>query len=53
MGMETESDGTTFLQTTDAHLARRLGEALARAGGGVLDYRSDRDGKHMQVFWER
>lgn len=53
MGIATDEDGTTRLEITDTHLARRLGEALSRAGGGEIAYRADRDGKHVQVVWER
>jgi hypothetical protein len=53
MGIETEEGGATRLTTTDGHLARRLAEALSRAGGGALEVRSDRDRKHTQMVWER
>ncbi len=53
MGISTQDDGSTQLTTTDGHLARRLAEALSRAGGGALEVRCDRDGKYTQMVWER
>ncbi len=53
MRVENGDDGSTVLSTTDIHLARRIGEALGRAGGGRLRYRFDRDREHVRVTWER
>ncbi|MDE2580465.1 MAG: hypothetical protein KGL52_02405 [Rhodospirillales bacterium] len=39
--------------TTDIHLPRRIGEALARAYDGTLDFKYDEDGYFLHVDWRR
>lgn len=39
--------------TTDIHLPRRIGEALARAYGGHLSYRYEAGAYHLRVAWRR
>ena len=39
--------------TTDAHLARRIGDALRHAYKGALEYRYNRDANLLRVRWSR
>ena len=41
------------ITTTDAHLARRIGDALQRAYKGELDYRYPKGEPLLQVRWCR
>ena len=41
------------LSTTDAHLARRIGEALRHAYKGELHYRYNKDDNLLRVRWSR
>jgi hypothetical protein len=41
------------ITTTDAHLARRIGEALHRAYKGELDYRYNKEDNLLRVRWSR
>jgi hypothetical protein len=44
---------TVRITTTDAHLARRIGDALQRAYKGELDYRYPKGDRLLQVLWCR
>lgn len=52
MGVKDTEDGV-LVTTTDAHLARRIGDALARAYEGELDYDYNRDDDMLRVTWKR
>lgn len=41
------------ITTTDAHLARRIGEALHHAYRGELEYRYNKDDNLLRVAWRR
>jgi hypothetical protein len=41
------------ITTTDAHLARRIGEALYHAYKGELDYRYNKADSLLRVLWSR
>jgi NMD protein affecting ribosome stability and mRNA decay len=41
------------ITTTDAHLARRIGEALHQAYKGDLEYRYSKDDNLLRVAWRR
>ena len=43
--------GALTITTTDIHLPRRIGEALARAFHGDLDMNFDQDGYFVRVDW--
>jgi hypothetical protein len=45
--------GGMVVTTTDAHLARRIGEALQRAYKGELQYRYNKDETLLRVTWSR
>jgi hypothetical protein len=52
--MSTErSDTKTVIQTTDVHLARRLGDAVHHAYQGELDIQYARDDYVVRVYWTR
>lgn len=52
--MSTErSEKKTIIQTTDVHLARRLGDALHHAYRGELDIQYARDDYVVRVYWTR
>jgi hypothetical protein len=48
-----ERDGGLVVQTTDIHLPRRIGEALAHAYRGELDFRYDEEAYFIRVQWRR
>ena len=41
------------INTTDIHLPRRIGEAMAHAYKGKLDFHYDADGYFVRVNWQR
>lgn len=47
------SKDSVQITTTGIHLARRLGEALARAYKGELTYRYADDDQSIRVYWQR
>jgi hypothetical protein len=46
-------DGEILVTTTDAHLARRIGDALRDAYKGELRYRYSKDDPLLRVSWSR
>ena len=48
-----DSDGHTLVTTTGVHVARRIGEALARAYGGELSFQYADGERSIRVFWQR
>ena len=48
----TLEDDTTLITTTGVHVARRIGEAIARAYQGNLDYTYGDNEKSIRVVWE-
>lgn len=46
-------DGRCLLTTTGVHLARRIGEALARAYQGTLDFAYAEGDRVIRVHWHR
>jgi hypothetical protein len=52
MSFEREGD-ETIITTTDAHLARAIGEALHRAHEGELDYAYIAESPMLRVHWTR
>lgn len=52
--MAVEDDGGGLLvTTTDAHLARRIGDSLHDAYKGELDYRYNKEENLLRVSWRR
>lgn len=52
--MAVEDDGKGLLvTTTDAHLARRIGDSLRDAYKGSLQYRYNKDENLLRVTWRR
>lgn len=51
MAIKGEGD-TALITTTGVHVARRIGEAVARAYQGNLDYTYGDDEKTIRVVWE-
>ncbi len=47
-----ETDEGLLVTTTDSHLARSIGEAIARAYGGEVDYQYTEDDM-LRVMWKR
>ena len=43
----------TLVTTTGVHVARRIGEALARAYGGELSFQYADGERSIRVFWQR
>lgn len=41
------------ISTTDAHLARRIGDALRHAYKGELEYRYNKEDSQLRVAWSR
>jgi NMD protein affecting ribosome stability and mRNA decay len=52
MAVEDERDGL-LVTTTDAHLARRIGDALHDAYKGTLQYRYNKEETLLRVSWRR
>lgn len=52
MAREDTADGL-LITTTDAHLARSLGEAIHHAYQGALDYHYVEDDPTLRVHWQR
>jgi len=52
MGIEDAKEGT-LVTTTDAHLARRIAEALHSAYKGRLLFRYNKEDARLRVFWSR
>lgn len=52
MRMKKEA-GQTLITTTGIHLARRIGEALARSYNGDLSYQYGDGEQSIRVYWER
>ena len=52
MAIEEQSDGVV-ITTTDAHLARGIGEALQHASHGQLQFRYAEEDKLLRVHWQR
>ncbi len=52
MWAEDQSDGLE-LATTNEHLARRIGKAVARAHDGELDIKSGDNERLVRVYWKR
>ena len=52
IGTEDRDAGVT-VTTTDIHLARGIGEALAHAYQGELEFHYNKDQKLLRVHWER
>ncbi len=48
-----EAEGRTVVTTTGVHIARRLGQALARAYQGELDLRYGDGEKSVLISWRR
>jgi hypothetical protein len=46
-------DAGALVTTTDAHLARRIGESLHHAYKGDLDYRYNKEDSLLRVAWSR
>jgi len=51
MGL-TQDPGEWVVTTTDAHLARRLGEAVHRAHQGALTVQYNAEQRQVRVRWE-
>ena len=49
----TEAAGRALVSTTGVHVARRIGEALARSYQGALDFRYGADEDTVRVNWTR
>jgi hypothetical protein len=47
------SGAGTRITTTDAHLARRIGDALYHAYKGELEYRYNKEDNLLRVIWRR
>lgn len=52
MWTEEESD-TLEVATTNEHLARRIGKAIARAHDGTIEIKSGDNGRRVRVYWSR
>ncbi len=52
MSIEESKDGVV-INTTDIHLPRRIGEALAKAYEGDLDYHYDKGSYFLRATWQR
>lgn len=52
MWVEEDSENLE-LATTNEHLARRIGKAVARAHDGSLDIKSGEKGRLVRVYWSR
>lgn len=52
MAVEARDEGL-LVTTTDAHLARRIGDALHDAYKGELEYRYSKDDSLLRVTWSR
>lgn len=52
MGVE-DAEGETVVTTTNAHLARTIGEAIHSAYQGTLDYHYAQEESLIRVLWER
>jgi hypothetical protein len=52
IALRPEGDGL-LVTTTDAHLARRIGEALAKSYKGSVDYRYGDEDNLLRVSWRR
>ncbi len=50
MTIEDRAEGLVVL-TTDAHLPRRIGEALKHAHHGELDMQYDQDEDFIRITW--
>jgi hypothetical protein len=48
-----DTEGGLLITTTDAHLARGLGEAVHHAYRGDLDYHYADDDTTLRVHWHR
>lgn len=48
-----EMDEHTLITTTGVHVARRIGEALARSYQGKFSFQYGADEKLIRVYWER
>jgi NMD protein affecting ribosome stability and mRNA decay len=48
-----ESSGGTIITTTDIHLPRRIGQAIADAWGGDLEMHYDEEGYFIRLKWRR
>jgi hypothetical protein len=51
--MAIAASGTDAVTTTDAHLARRIGDALHHAYKGELEYRYNKEDNLLRVAWCR
>lgn len=48
-----DGDGETVIRTTDIHLPRRIGEAIAHAYEGDFEFTYDEEGYFIRVTWRR
>ncbi|MBN2168797.1 MAG: hypothetical protein JW738_06090 [Actinobacteria bacterium] len=48
-----QNDGDTVIQTTDEHLAERMGKELQKAFKGNLEMKWQEGGALVRVIWER
>jgi hypothetical protein len=48
-----DNNDHTLVTTTGVHVARRIGEALARAYGGELSFQYLDGERSIRVFWQR
>ena len=52
MAIKDGKDGT-IVTTTGIHIARRIGESLARAYNGDFSFQYADDEKSIRVYWQR
>lgn len=48
-----KEDDRYLVTTTDIHLPRRIGDALASAYDGDMDLQYDKEGYQVRIFWNR
>ena len=48
-----EGDGDVVIRTTDIHLPRRIGQAVANAYEGAFDFTYDEAGYFLRATWHR
>ena len=49
----TEEENTVEITTTNEHLARRIGKAIASAHAGELDIKSGQNQRLVRIYWSR
>ena len=53
MEIKEEEDGSVEILTTDPHLARRIGEAVAKAYKGDFEIKYLEEDRFVRVYWRR